>query len=52
VTESKSDANENLRLVKPDRGKSQARIDGTVALAMALDGYLRRKRKRETATAA
>jgi len=52
VVESKGDGNDNLRLVKPDRGKSQARIDGMAALVTALDGYLRRKRKKSGATAA
>lgn len=52
VVESKGDGNDNLRLVKPDRAKSQARIDGMAALVTALDGYLRRKKRRGTATAA
>jgi len=42
VVESKSDGNDNLRLVKPDRGTSQARIDGIAAACTGLDGYLRR----------
>lgn len=42
VVESRSDGNDNLRLVKPDRGKSQARIDGISAATTGLDGYLRR----------
>jgi phage terminase large subunit-like protein len=52
VTESKGDGNDNLRLVKPDRFKSQARIDGTSALVTALDGYVRRKKRKGTAQAA
>jgi len=44
VTESKSDGNDNLRLVKPDRGKSQARIDGMAAMVTGLDGWVRRPR--------
>lgn len=42
VVESRGDGNDNLRLVKPDRGKSQARIDGIAACTTSLDGYLRR----------
>lgn len=42
VVESKGDGNDNLRLVKPERNKSQARIDGIAALTTGLDGYLRR----------
>jgi hypothetical protein len=38
--------------VKPDRFKSQARIDGTAALVTALDGYVRRKKRKGTAQAA
>jgi len=44
VVETKNDGQDNLRLVKPDRAKSQARIDGISALATGLDGYLRRVR--------
>ena len=42
VVESKTDGQDNYRLVKPDRGKSQARIDGIAAMTTGLDGYLRR----------
>lgn len=35
--EIRSDANENIRLVKRDRRKSAARIDGVIAAIMALD---------------
>lgn len=44
VVESKNDGQDNLRLVKPDRLKSQARIDGISAMVMGLDGFLRRKK--------
>jgi len=37
-----ADGNDNYRPTKPDRKKSQARIDGIAATVMALDGYLRR----------
>jgi phage terminase large subunit-like protein len=49
VVETKDDGNDNLKLVKPERLKSQARIDGISALVTALDGYVRRpiKKKRE-----
>jgi phage terminase large subunit-like protein len=52
VTESKGDGNDNLRLVKPDRFKSQSRIDGMAALVTALDGYVRRKKRKGSAQAA
>jgi phage terminase large subunit-like protein len=52
VVESKDDKQDNLRLVKPDRLKSQARIDGMAALVIAMDGYLRRKRKKSGVSAA
>lgn len=42
VVEAKDDGNDNLRLVKPERGKSQARIDGIAAKVTGLDGYVRR----------
>lgn len=42
VVETKSDGQDNYRLVKPDRGKSQARIDGMAAMTSGLDGYVRR----------
>lgn len=37
-----ADGNDNYRPTKPNRMKSQARIDGVAATVMALDGYLRR----------
>jgi phage terminase large subunit-like protein len=42
VVETSSDGQDNYRLVKPHRGKSQARIDGVAAMTTGLDGYLRR----------
>lgn len=42
VVETSSDGQDNYRLVKPNRGKSQARIDGIAAMTTGLDGYLRR----------
>ena len=45
VVEAKDDGNDNLRLVKPERAVSQARIDGIAAAVMGLDGYLRRARE-------
>lgn len=42
VVEAKSDGQDNYRLVKPDRQKSQARIDGIAAMAIGLDGFVRR----------
>lgn len=42
VVETTSDGQDNYRLVKPVRGKSQARIDGIAAMTTGLDGYLRR----------
>jgi phage terminase large subunit-like protein len=42
VVETTSDGQDNYRLVKPNRGKSQARIDGIAAMTTGLDGYLRR----------
>lgn len=44
VVETTSDGQDNYRLVKPDRGKSQARIDGLAAMVTGLDGYVRRVR--------
>jgi phage terminase large subunit-like protein len=44
VVETTSDGNDNYRLVKPHRGKSQARIDGLAAMTTGLDGYVRRRR--------
>jgi len=46
VVETKSDGQDNYRLVKPERGKSQARIDGIAAMTTGLDGWLRRPRPR------
>jgi phage terminase large subunit-like protein len=48
VTESRKDENDNLRLVKPDRGRSQARIDGMAAMVIGMDGWVRRAKKRRT----
>jgi phage terminase large subunit-like protein len=42
VVETTSDGQDNYRLVKPDRRKSQARIDGIAAMVTGLDGYVRR----------
>jgi phage terminase large subunit-like protein len=52
VVESKDDKQDNLRLVKPDRLKSQARIDGMAALVIAMDGYVRRSKKKSGSHAA
>ncbi|MEW1754693.1 terminase large subunit [Streptomyces angustmyceticus] len=46
------DGNDNIRPVKPDRGKSSSRIDGVAALVNAVDGYLRRKQRRDEALSA
>jgi len=46
------DGNDNIRLSKPQRGKSTARIDGMAALVNAVDGYLRRKTTRDEAATA
>lgn len=48
LVETKDDGADNLKIVKPDRGKSQARIDGVAAMVTGLDGYLRRPRPRDT----
>jgi phage terminase large subunit-like protein len=42
VVETISDGQDNYRIVKPNRVKSQARIDGIAAMTTGLDGYLRR----------
>ena len=42
AVEVKKDNNENIRPIKPNRSKVGKRIDGIVALIMALDGWLRR----------
>lgn len=47
--ELKRDVSDNVRPVKPDRQKSGRRIDGVVALILALDGYLRRGQGRRSA---
>ncbi|GAA2781343.1 Terminase [Streptomyces showdoensis] len=52
VVEVYRDGNDNMRPVKPDRGKSSARIDGIAAAVMALDGYVRRPLKRPRAASA
>jgi phage terminase large subunit-like protein len=44
VVEAKGDGQDNYRLVKPERKKSQARIDGISAMVTGLDGYVRRPR--------
>jgi phage terminase large subunit-like protein len=44
VVETMTDGQDNYRLVKPDRGKSQARIDGLAAMVTGLDGYVRRRK--------
>ncbi|EFL01596.1 terminase [Streptomyces sp. SPB78] len=46
------DGNDNLRPVKPKRDESSARVDGIAALVMAVDGYLRRKTRRDEALSA
>ncbi|MEU3074397.1 terminase large subunit [Streptomyces laurentii] len=52
VVEVYRDGNDNMRPVKPDRGKSSARIDGIAAAVMALDGYVRRPLKKPRAASA
>ncbi|CAM5247550.1 terminase [Streptomyces spiroverticillatus] len=52
VVEVYRDGNDNMRPVKPDRGKSSSRIDGIAAAVMALDGYVRRPLKRPRAASA
>ncbi|RSM73461.1 terminase large subunit [Kibdelosporangium aridum] len=47
VVEVKNDGQDNLRLVKPDRQKAQARIDGISACVNGLDGYLRRPKQKK-----
>lgn len=44
--ELKSDPAENIRPVKPNRQRSGKRIDGILAVILALDGYMRRGRTR------
>lgn len=39
--EVRTDVNENVRPIKPDRGKARHRIDAVVSAAMAVDGWLR-----------
>ncbi|WP_261992534.1 terminase large subunit [Streptomyces sp. MS191] len=46
VVEVIADGNDNIRTVKPNRNKSQARIDGIQAAVMGLSGYLRRPKKK------
>lgn len=46
VVEVKDDGQDNYKLVKPERQKSQSRIDGMSALITGLDGYVRRPVKR------
>ena len=47
VVETKDDGSDNLKLVKPERAKSQARIDGIAAMVTGLDGYIRRPIRRQ-----
>lgn len=47
VVESKDDGQDNYRLVKPNRGKSQARIDGIAAMVTGMDGWVRRPVKQQ-----
>jgi phage terminase large subunit-like protein len=49
AVELKRDYSDNVRPVKPDRNKSGKRIDGFVALILAVDGYLRRGTGRRSA---
>lgn len=49
AVELKRDNSDNVRPVKPDRNKSGKRIDGFVALILAIDGYLRRGTGRRSA---
>lgn len=49
VVEAKDDGQDNLRLMKPNRAKSQARIDGFSALVNGLDGYVRRPKPLDSA---
>lgn len=53
AVEVKRDDAENIKPVKPARDKSGKRIDGVVALAMAIDGWMRRgqKKRQHRATA-
>lgn len=44
--ELKQDPAENIRPVKPNRSRSSKRIDGILAVILALDGYMRRGRNR------
>lgn len=39
--EVRQDSGENIKLVKPNRGRESARIDAIAALANAIDGFLR-----------
>ncbi|MEV6159407.1 terminase TerL endonuclease subunit [Nonomuraea sp. NPDC052129] len=48
VVEVRDDGNDNYRLVKPERAKSQARIDGMAACVTGLDGYVRREKKKSS----
>lgn len=44
VVEVKTDGNDNIRPVKPDRQKSVTRIDGIQAAVTGLDGHIRQER--------
>jgi len=50
--EVRQDPAENIKLVKPSRGRSTARIDAISALANAVDGYLRAPAPRKPGRAA
>jgi hypothetical protein len=50
MVETITDGQDNYRLVKPKREKSQARIDGIAAMTTGLDGYLRRGGERKSLT--
>ena len=44
--EVKRDDADNIKAVKPDRDQSGKRIDGIVALVMAIDGWMRRGKRK------
>lgn len=47
LVEVRQDDSDNLKLIKPNRGKASARIDGISAAVTGLDGYLRRPRPKK-----
>lgn len=51
AVEARTDDAENVKLIKPHRGKTGKRIDPVVALVMAVDGWTRRPRKGRRAAA-